>query len=103
MSRKLKEKLRQEKKARREREQSKKKSYHDMAKKGELGEKYLEKYTSMYENLPKEKRNGFKKPNNHPTMEDYNGLRKVFYSNNVQNTSLENRTLNDRDYNPWRH
>lgn len=90
-----------EKREEREKTKIKKHTYKEMSKKGELGCMELEKYTSMYEGLPKEKRHNYKSPynpNNKPNRLDYNCLKRNYF-NSDNSSSLENKSMN---YSPLR-
>jgi len=77
MGRKRRLKELEEKRKERQENNFKKNNYHEMGRNGELGCKELQKYTCMYNGLKKEKRNGFPSPEDHPTRNNYNQLRKI--------------------------
>ena len=66
--------------------------YQGMAERGMLGEKELQNYNLMYSVLNKEQTVDFKNPNADPTREDYNKLKRFYYTHL---SSLEYRTQDE--------
>jgi hypothetical protein len=82
-----------EKKLREERlernETSKKTLYHEMHASNELGNKELENYRIMYNDLSEEYQKNFKNPENKPNAIDYKSIKKFYYSKSV--SSIESK------------